>query len=311
MNTSNDFINFHQPDASDRDWIKNAAFTGHARSDEYAFANIVSWSSVYSTTIACVEGRIVVHDGVGDAYGWGAGDASRLDAFVSVLARDAAARGRPLAFWGLDHDDRVWLASHYPDCFDFSANEDFWEYCYAIDHLANLPGGKFQKKRNHIHAFEKEFPNWRVEQIIPANHDACLAVTAAWDAEDAADGTRDRSSEDGEHALRTALAHTEDWQLDGLILFANAKPIAFSLGERLSSDFYDVLFEKAPRELNGAYAMINREFARFIARRYPEIRYLNREDAVGEAHLQKAKDSYHPDLMVEKHTARLREGVRL
>lgn len=66
---------------------------------------------------------------------------------------------------------------------------------------------------------------------------------------------------------------------------------------------YDVHFEKAYGELQGAYAMINREFARWVRARHPEIRYLNREDDMGVEGLRKAKQSYYPDLMVEKHTA--------
>lgn len=78
--------------------------------------------------------------------------------------------------------------------------------------------------------------------------------------------------------------------------------VAFTIGDRLSADTYDVHFEKAYGELQGAYAMINRE-SPLGAGPPPEIRYLNREDDMGVEGLRKAKQSYYPDLMVEKHTA--------
>ena len=72
---------------------------------------------------------------------------------------------------------------------------------------------------------------------------------------------------------------------------------------RDSSDTYDVHFEKAYGELQGAYAMINREFARWVRAKHPNVRYLNREDDMGVEGLRKAKESYYPDRMVEKYTA--------
>ena len=104
-------------------------------------------------------------------------------------------------------------------------------------------------------------------------------------------------------ALRTAMEHYEELGLEGGLIRVYGEVVAFTIGDRLSADTYDVHFEKAYGELQGAYAMINREFARWVRARHPEIRYLNREDDMGVEGLRKAKQSYYPDLMVEKHTA--------
>ena len=62
----------------------------------------------------------------------------------------------------------------------------------------------------------------------------------------------------------------------------------------------DVHFEKGDADYPGAYAVINREFARYLREKYPELKYLNREDDMGKAGLRKAKLSYNPHHMVEK-----------
>ena len=53
--------------------------------------------------------------------------------------------------------------------------------------------------------------------------------------------------------------------------------------------------------------MINREFSRMIAQKYPEVKFLNREDDMGEPGLRKAKESYQPTLLLEKCSATLQE----
>ena len=72
------------------------------------------------------------------------------------------------------------------------------------------------------------------------------------------------------------------------------------MGNRIREDTFDVNFEKALAQVNGAYPLVNRELARRIHAACPEIRFLNREDDMGLAGLRRAKESYFPDLLLEK-----------
>ena len=108
-------------------------------------------------------------------------------------------------------------------------------------------------------------------------------------------------------AISRAFDHFEAAHMDGLMLIDNGEVIAFSMGARMNEQYYDVCFEKAYSAINGAYAMINREFSRMIAEKYPALAYLNREDDMGEPGLRKAKESYQPTLLLAKYNATLRE----
>ncbi|WP_230982638.1 DUF2156 domain-containing protein [Flavonifractor plautii] len=156
-----------------------------------------------------------------------------------------------------------------------------------------------------LNRFVENNPTWTYEEITPATLPECLEMDKEWyrrslqregDAEE-------RDLGDEGIALRTAMEHYEELGLEGGLIRVYGEVVAFTIGDRLSADTYDVHFEKAYGELQGAYAMINREFARWVRARHPEIRYLNREDDMGVEGLRKAKQSYYPDLMVEKHTA--------
>ena len=108
-------------------------------------------------------------------------------------------------------------------------------------------------------------------------------------------------------AIRNALRHREELGMVGLVLQEKGKIIAMTMGSPLSADTVDVHFEKAVEGYDGAYAIINREFARFIRETYPNILWLNREDDLGIPGLRKAKLSYNPDHLVVKFWAQPRE----
>ena len=63
----------------------------------------------------------------------------------------------------------------------------------------------------------------------------------------------------------------------------------------------------AREDVDGAYAAINCEFARYIREKYPHVQFLNREEDMGLPGLRKAKESYLPHHMTEKCWAHLRE----
>ena len=89
--------------------------------------------------------------------------------------------------------------------------------------------------------------------------------------------------------------------MEGLLLLDGDKPLAFSLGNRITQTVFDVNFEKADADVNGSYAIINREMARMVRSRYPQVELLNREEDMGVPGLRKAKESYRPILLEKSH----------
>ena len=276
------------------------------RGCDYNFTNLFVWSRVYGQEIAQVNGFLVTHlcGRMGCSYMYPAGSGD-LAAAIDILAREADERRQPLRLVCLTTRQMEELDRLMPGRFAYEADRDGFDYLYDIDRLADLTGKKLHAKRNHINRFMDNNPSWVYEEITPQTLPECLEMDKEWYRRSMVreGAAEERDLGDEGIALRTAMDHYHALGLEGGLIRVYGEVVAFTMGDRLNSDTYDVHFEKAYGELQGAYAMINREFARWVRAKHPNVRYLNREDDMGVEGLRKAKESYYPDRMVEKYAA--------
>ena len=105
-------------------------------------------------------------------------------------------------------------------------------------------------------------------------------------------------------AIEEMFENYEELGCLGGLLYQNGVPVAFTAGTRLDDEVFDVHFEKALPGVEGAYTMVNREFARLVVSEFPQIAAFNREEDMGLEGLRRAKESYHPDILLMKYFAR-------
>lgn len=289
-------LSFQKPTIKDRPWIQEIYECSGYRGAEYTFANLYLWSYYYGE-VCEYKGFLCqrlnfkgMHQYIFPA---GCGDVKPV---LDALWDDSRAAGKPFVVRSLTKQTMAILEALYPGKFTYGENRNAYDYLYEIETLAELKGKKYQAKRNHINRFVEAWPDWHTEVITHDNLDVCRELADKWCAshEDAGD----------KRALDKAFAHFDELCFEGIILYAEPdKPVGFSMGNRISRDTFDVNFEKAFADVQGSYPLVNREFARYIRDRHPEIRYLNREDDMGVEGLRKAKESYHP-IFLEKYIAR-------
>lgn len=253
-----------------------------------------------------MDGFLVTHlcGSLGCSYIYPAGQGD-VAPVIRAMERDAAERDKPFRMVCLTPRQVEEMEALFPGEFHFEADRDGFDYLYEIDRLADLTGKKLHAKRNHINRFMENNPSWTYEEITPETLPACLEMDKEWYRRSMVrEGlAEERDLGDEGRALRLAMEHYHELGLEGGLIRVYGEVVAFTMGDMLCADTFDVHFEKAYGELQGAYAMINREFARQVRARHPEIKYLNREDDMGVEGLRKAKGSYYPDLMVEKYFA--------
>lgn len=297
-------IPFEKLDLSQRPQLEAQLHEAGRQACEFSFANLFLWGRKkvarqdgFLLLQSQFDGKTVYLAPVGD------GDCK---AALDAIIHDAAVRGIPCCLWALTEADCRAVEALYPGMFSFYCDRDSYDYIYAIDDLADLAGRKFQKKRNHLNRFEQNHPNAQFLPLDERTRAAALQLTEKWYADHiAADPNRDYHLE--KQALRRAFTYYEQLGLEGLVLMEDGQALAFTMGSRLNRDTFDIHFEKALDTSDGAYAAINRGFARYLREKYPEVKWLNREDDLGIEGLRKAKLSYNPDHMVEKCWAQLRE----
>ncbi|KAA6307012.1 hypothetical protein EZS27_041324, partial [termite gut metagenome] len=179
------------------------------------------------------------------------------------------------------------------------------DYIYLHEDLVALKGKKYQPKRNHINKFKKEY-NYEYVPITSDTISDCLLLEVEWQKTNEQRQGEDASDEN--QAVVYALRHFEELGLTGGILYANGKAAAFTYGMPINQDTFGIHVEKADININGAYPMINHEFACRIPKQYM---YLNREEDLGIEGLRKAKLSYYPEIVLDKYIAHFAEEVQV
>ena len=275
--------------------LRHAAHRGCA----YSFTNLYLWGRQCA---ARVEDNLLLfsHFGGKTMYPFPAGPHVTRQT-MELLMDDARQRGIPFRLTGLSNRDVEQLEQWYPGQFRFHCGRDSHDYVYAIDDLADLKGKKYQPKRNHVNRFLAEYPDALILPLSEKTLPDAEALANRW-------YQRRTAEEDAgmEHiALTRAFANWEALGMEGLVLYVGSQVVAMTMGSFLDEETVDVHFEKADTDYPGAYAVINRAFARHLREKYPGLKYLNREEDMGLEGLRKSKLSYHPHHMVEKCWAHL------
>jgi hypothetical protein len=174
-------------------------------------------------------------------------------------------------------------------------DRDNFDYVYERTSLAELAGKDYHKKRNLVNAFINSY-RYEQKRLDGSNvHDA-MQVLDAWRSEKGLDGDY--------AAAREALERYAVLGMRGAVYYVNGNPAGYALGEPIAkARMFAVHFEKAIGEYKGIYQFINQAFAQALP---PYIKYVNREQDLGDEGLRQAKMTYRPSGFVRKYRVKPR-----
>ena len=267
-------IAFKDITIQDKDTITAYTMNSCRRNCDLSFSNLCSWRFLYHTKFAIINNFLVFKFWAGDelAYMMPVGEGN-LEEVLNELIEDARQEGEPFCMLGVCSCMREDLEAIIPGKFGFTVDRDYADYIYLRSDLATLKGKKFQSKRNHINKFRNTYPDYEYSPITKDRIQECLELEAKWCKANDCDQQEGTGNE--RRALIYALNHFEELGLTGGILHVNGQIVAFTFGMPINKETFGVHVEKADTSIDGAYAMINYEFANHIPEQYI---YINREE---------------------------------
>jgi hypothetical protein len=328
-------MTFHPLALSDREAMQAVTLPSGRRNCNYTFANLVGWQFWYYTEVCVLENAVVLRytfegqraymvctaealstelvealfdDSNGDLTLIGLEDAqtSQLSAIKIPLAPGRGVRGEASQL----------SISVEPD-------RDQYDYIYRRADLATLHGKHLDAKRNHINRFRAEHPDFEYRPLTPELFDECRRLTEIWQGDKAAikreqsqvylsSAEREQARTefkaasdtiDAEHrVMETIFSNWDALGMTGGSIFVDGRMVAFTYGSAVTTDTLDVCVEKANRHVEGAFAIINQQFAEHLPEQYI---YLNREEDMGISGLRQAKLSYHPEILLTYNVVRI------
>ena len=289
-------LEFKVIELSDKPWIDSLLKISDFRGCEYCFANNMAWRRMHDTRITRFKDFYIscsFDGGIYFTFPAGGGDHAEV---LGEMKRFAEANGSPFVIGSVTPDLFPVFKENFPEgSYEITCDEGDWDYVYNASDLAELKGKKYHGKRNHLKKLLDG--EYSYEPLTEKDFDDC--ITYAVGTYNRSDAYDDRSKVCEQFAINTYFENFHALGLSGGVLRVGGDVAAFTIGERINSDTLGVHIEKAEASVEGAYPAINYLFARSASEGFS---YINREEDLGIEGLRKAKRSYHPAFMIEKHT---------
>jgi hypothetical protein len=175
--------------------------------------------------------------------------------------------------------------------------ENWSDYLYDIKSLATLQGKQYNKKRNHINKFYQLYQDYSYSEITTSNLPDLISFFQKYNNQNIKDNPIFQQEK---MMTDFILKHYSDFNFIGSCLKINNDIAGFIIGEILHDTLY-IHINKADKSFEGIYEFINKIFIEEINKNYPSLKYVNKEEDVGDKGLRKSKLSYHPIKLLNKY----------
>lgn len=305
---------FKDIELSDAQWIRELFSVPDYNSEDYNFTFQFLWKNTFRSKVARIGDLVLIQYNMDGRKSYltpvGRADEHQVADIINSMLNENSLLGDDgrLVFYGVLPSQMDFLERYFGGRFTSEISRMGADYIYDAQALKTLSGKKYQAKRNFANGFRRLY-RWRFEPICESNMEECLQMNDEWCRRNGCGQDFWKNNEFC--AVRVALNNYKALDLDGGLLRVEGNVVAFTIGERTSSDTLLVHIEKALTEYRGAYQAMSQEFLGYmdgvlrqrenIPEGTPAFTLVNREDDSGDENLRKAKMEYHPIEIKEKY----------
>ncbi|HSW88112.1 MAG TPA: phosphatidylglycerol lysyltransferase domain-containing protein [Candidatus Saccharimonadales bacterium] len=185
------------------------------------------------------------------------------------------------------------------DFFSIHEDRDNFDYIFSTEKLISISGPLYEKKRNHLSSFKRQYPNIIAKSIDLSNEkikESIFDLFYIWEHNKKL--TREETAIELK-ALSRIIKYEKYFNLLSLGFFDKDKLIGFCFAEILKNQYAQILFSKADTSYHGLFEFIHTEVARQLYKR--GCIYENREQDLGLENLRKSKESWQPTTFLKKY----------
>lgn len=288
-------ISFKPVRYEDIDLIQHYFMLYPSRSCDYSVGGVIMWTDYYEYEYAVINDSLLIKgkdpDGGREVFYGPVGAVSniRMREALSRYCKESGINGVLIISEERDADTvRKTNNEEY--------EENWMEYLYDIDKIATFSGRKMEKKRNHLNFLLTHFPDLSIEIIRPEIIADLITFTFAF--QEIHEGSGELFRYELNEVIESLRRYVE-LPYFGIAVRINGKIKGFSFGERIGDTFF-VHVEKGDSATRGVYPALASRMAMAVKEKYPGVRFLNREEDMGDENLRRSKLSYHPSLLIDK-----------
>lgn len=267
-----------------------------SRTSDYTIGAMYMWRDFYNTQYTIFEDMIMykVKFLGRTSFTFPAGCGS-IDRAIKALKSYCREYNIPLWFCTVPEEAIPILINEYNGTIPKDPNRDWADYLYLAEDLANMAGRRYSGQRNHINRFKRLYPNYKYEKITDKNLHRVIDFLT--DYQKNFNKSSDLAKEELVRSIEL-MPYFLKFNLIGGFIQVNEEIVAMAVGEIIKDTLYCHI-EKADRNYHGSYQMIVKEFASNSVT--DQIKYINREEDVGDEGLRTSKLSYHPHKLLNKY----------